>query len=44
MQEKTITVQEALNDLKVLDSRISRKTHDKIVVGVEVRSAILKKQ
>lgn len=40
MQEKTITVQEALNDLKVLDSRISRKTHDKIVVGMEVRSAL----
>lgn len=42
MQTKTITVQEALNELKVLDSRISRKTFASSLVGVESNSKLIK--
>ena len=41
MQEKTLTVQEALNELKVLDSRIYRKTHGGKFVGVKSKEMLV---
>lgn len=41
MQTKTITVQEALNELKVLDSRIDKKIYNQTVVGVEANGKLL---
>ena len=40
-QTKTITVQEALNELKVLDSRIDKKIYGQTIVGVEADGKLL---
>ena len=40
MQTKTITVQEALNELKTLDSRIMKKIYSQLIVGVEANGQL----
>ena len=41
MQTKTITVQEALNELKTLDSRIMKKIYSQSIVGVEANGKLI---
>ncbi len=41
MQTKTITVQEATNELKTLDSRIIKKIYSQPIVGVEANGKLI---